>query len=122
MKKILTSLALMGFLIIHPPEIIAQGNARVQISSKNIPDALYGTASYYANKFEGRLTANGWQSGSVSAPSSVFVANLEKSRRKSGASLLQANGNQNRAAALLKISRQALAYQIKELGILVRKE
>jgi len=59
MKKILTSLALMGFLITHPPEIIAQGNARVQISSKNIPDALYGTASYYANKFEGRLTANG---------------------------------------------------------------
>jgi rare lipoprotein A len=59
MKKILTSLALIGFLIIHSPVIIAQGNARVQISSKNIPDALYGTASYYANKFEGRLTANG---------------------------------------------------------------
>ena len=37
-------------------------------------------------------------------------------------SLLQANGNQNRAAAMLKISRQALAYQIKELGILVKKE
>ena len=34
-------------------------------------------------------------------------------------SLAQANGNQNRAAALLKISRQALAYQIHELGILV---
>jgi transcriptional regulator with PAS, ATPase and Fis domain len=34
-------------------------------------------------------------------------------------SLAQANGNQNRAAALLKISRQALAYQIRELGILV---
>jgi len=59
MKKILASLALIGFLIIHPPEIIAQGNARVQLSSKTIPDALYGTASYYANKFEGRLTANG---------------------------------------------------------------
>jgi transcriptional regulator with PAS, ATPase and Fis domain len=37
-------------------------------------------------------------------------------------SLTQANGNQNRAAALLKISRQALAYQIRELGILVKKE
>ena len=37
-------------------------------------------------------------------------------------SLSQANGNQNRAAALLKISRQALAYQIRELGILVKKE
>jgi DNA-binding NtrC family response regulator len=34
-------------------------------------------------------------------------------------SLAQANGNQNRAAAMLKISRQALAYQIRELGILV---
>ncbi len=35
-------------------------------------------------------------------------------------SLAQVLGNQNQAAALLKISRQALAYQIKELGILVR--
>lgn len=35
-------------------------------------------------------------------------------------SLLQANGNQNRAAAALNMSRQALAYQIRELGILVR--
>jgi transcriptional regulator with PAS, ATPase and Fis domain len=34
-------------------------------------------------------------------------------------SLAQANGNQNQAASLLKISRQALAYQIRELGILV---
>ena len=36
-------------------------------------------------------------------------------------SLLEAEGNQNRAAALLNMSRQALAYQIRELGILVRK-
>ncbi|HUP49131.1 MAG TPA: sigma 54-interacting transcriptional regulator [Thermoanaerobaculia bacterium] len=36
-------------------------------------------------------------------------------------SLLEAAGNQNRAAALLNMSRQALAYQIRELGILVRK-
>jgi DNA-binding NtrC family response regulator/tetratricopeptide (TPR) repeat protein len=36
-------------------------------------------------------------------------------------SLLEADGNQNRAAALLNMSRQALAYQIRELGILVRK-
>jgi Transcriptional regulator containing PAS, AAA-type ATPase, and DNA-binding domains len=35
-------------------------------------------------------------------------------------SLAQANGNQNRAAAALNMSRQALAYQIRELGILVR--
>ncbi|HEV7572645.1 MAG TPA: sigma 54-interacting transcriptional regulator [Thermoanaerobaculia bacterium] len=36
-------------------------------------------------------------------------------------SLVQANGNQNRAAASLNMSRQALAYQIRELGILVRQ-
>ncbi|HYH06764.1 MAG TPA: sigma 54-interacting transcriptional regulator [Thermoanaerobaculia bacterium] len=35
-------------------------------------------------------------------------------------SLVQAGGNQNRAAAMLKMSRQALAYQIRELGIMVR--
>jgi DNA-binding NtrC family response regulator len=35
-------------------------------------------------------------------------------------SLVQVNGNQNRAAAMLKMSRQALAYQIRELGIMVR--
>ncbi len=35
-------------------------------------------------------------------------------------SLLDASGNQNRAAASLKMSRQALAYQIRELGILVK--
>ncbi|MGA8809900.1 MAG: sigma 54-interacting transcriptional regulator, partial [Thermoanaerobaculia bacterium] len=35
-------------------------------------------------------------------------------------SLVQASGNQNRAAASLNMSRQALAYQIRELGILVR--
>ncbi|HEV7920116.1 MAG TPA: sigma 54-interacting transcriptional regulator [Thermoanaerobaculia bacterium] len=36
-------------------------------------------------------------------------------------SLDQAMGNQNQAAAMLNISRQALAYQIRELGILVNK-
>jgi transcriptional regulator with PAS, ATPase and Fis domain len=36
-------------------------------------------------------------------------------------SLAQAEGNQNQAAAMLNISRQALAYQIRELGILVNK-
>jgi len=35
-------------------------------------------------------------------------------------SLAATGGNQNRAAALLNMSRQALAYQIRELGILVR--
>jgi DNA-binding NtrC family response regulator/tetratricopeptide (TPR) repeat protein len=36
-------------------------------------------------------------------------------------SLVAAAGNQNRAAALLNMSRQALAYQIRELGIMVKK-
>ncbi len=35
-------------------------------------------------------------------------------------SLAESSGNQNQAAAALKMSRQALAYQIRELGILVR--
>jgi DNA-binding NtrC family response regulator len=35
--------------------------------------------------------------------------------------LSQSNGNQNRAASILKISRQALGYQIRELGILIEK-
>jgi two-component system response regulator AtoC len=35
-------------------------------------------------------------------------------------SLLHTKGNQNRAAAMLRMSRQALAYQIRELGILVK--
>lgn len=56
MKQILTCLIV---LIIYTYESNAQGTQRMQVSSKNIPDALYGTASYYANKFEGRLTANG---------------------------------------------------------------
>jgi rare lipoprotein A len=59
MKRILTFLIFLGFLIFCNYETNAQGSQRVQISSKNIPDALYGTASYYANKFEGRQTANG---------------------------------------------------------------
>ncbi|MFN2239929.1 MAG: sigma 54-interacting transcriptional regulator [Thermoanaerobaculia bacterium] len=36
-------------------------------------------------------------------------------------SLVSAEGNQSRAAAMLGISRQALAYQIRELGIVVRR-
>ena len=56
MKQILICITL---LILYISETSAQGSARVQISSKSLPDALYGTASYYANKFEGRLTANG---------------------------------------------------------------
>src|SRR4029079_18409873 len=59
MKQILICLIFLIFLIFYTRKPSAQGSQRVQISSKNIPDALYGTASYYANKFEGRLTANG---------------------------------------------------------------
>jgi len=36
-------------------------------------------------------------------------------------SLRETSGNQNRAARLLGMSRQALSYQIRELGILVRE-
>ena len=36
-------------------------------------------------------------------------------------SLLEARGNQNKAAAMLKISRQALSYQIRELGVMVSR-
>jgi DNA-binding NtrC family response regulator len=35
--------------------------------------------------------------------------------------LTQCNGNQNRAAGLLRMSRQALGYQIRELGIMTAK-
>ena len=56
MKQILICHTL---LTLHAHETNAQSSQRMQVSSKNIPDALYGTASYYANKFEGRLTANG---------------------------------------------------------------
>ena len=59
MKQIPACLIFLSLLIFHTHETRAQGSLRVQVSSKNIPDALYGTASYYANKFEGRLTANG---------------------------------------------------------------
>ncbi len=59
MKQILICLIFLILLIFHTRKTSAQGSQRVQISAKNIPDVLYGTASYYANKFEGRLTANG---------------------------------------------------------------
>ena len=38
---------------------IAQESQKVQLVSKKIPTVLYGTSSFYANKFEGRETANG---------------------------------------------------------------
>jgi len=37
----------------------AQESQKIQIASKKTPQVLYGTASFYANKFEGRETANG---------------------------------------------------------------
>lgn len=40
-------------------ETIAQDSQKLQIVSKKTPTVLYGTASFYANKFEGRRTANG---------------------------------------------------------------
>jgi len=40
-------------------EMVAQENQKVQVVSIKKPQVLYGTASFYANKFEGRETANG---------------------------------------------------------------
>src|ERR1044071_4125174 len=37
----------------------AQESQKLQFVSKKIPRVLYGTSSFYANKFEGRQTANG---------------------------------------------------------------
>src|SRR4030095_6119032 len=60
------------------------------------------------------------------APSKIIAASYQDAvarfkRDLIERSLLDAKGNQNRAAAMLKISRQALAYQIKELGIMVER-
>ncbi|MFI5185659.1 MAG: septal ring lytic transglycosylase RlpA family protein [Chitinophagales bacterium] len=40
-------------------EMIAQDKQKAEIISTKKPGILYGTASFYANKFEGRETANG---------------------------------------------------------------
>jgi rare lipoprotein A len=53
MKHILVYL---GAFVLFVHETTAQNGAAV---SKKMPDVLYGTASYYADKFEGRPTANG---------------------------------------------------------------
>ena len=58
MKKILTRLTFL-FLSFIFTKLTHKAISGYSYISKNIPDALYGTASYYANKFEGRLTANG---------------------------------------------------------------
>jgi len=55
------------------------------------------------------------------APRSSYSDAVTKFRRDLiERSLTQSGGNQNRAAAMLNMSRQALAYQIRELGILVK--
>jgi two-component system NtrC family response regulator len=54
-------------------------------------------------------------------PAGSYQHSVERFRRELiTRSLAEADGNQNRAAAMLRMSRQALAYQIRELGILVR--
>jgi DNA-binding NtrC family response regulator/tetratricopeptide (TPR) repeat protein len=56
----------------------------------------------------------------VRPPASSYHDALTRFRRELiERSLAQVKGNQNQAATLLKISRQALAYQIRELGIMV---
>ncbi len=53
MKQISTYLIVF---VLFAHEAMAQGGLAV---SKKAPKVLYGTASFYANKFEGRRTANG---------------------------------------------------------------
>jgi rare lipoprotein A len=65
MKKPILSI-LAFFLALHM-DVQAQGNA---VNDSKKPDVLYGTASFYANKFHGRETANGeifYQSGMTAA-------------------------------------------------------
>lgn len=57
-------LAWMGvFLVVHAQEKKStkkeEAKKKADESSKKTPKVMYGTASYYANKFEGRQTANG---------------------------------------------------------------
>jgi peptidoglycan lytic transglycosylase len=54
MKKQIFIHAIAFIFLIH--ESIAQGRLS---PPKDVPKVLYGTASFYANKFEGRQTANG---------------------------------------------------------------
>lgn len=57
--------------------------------------------------------------GTRSRRSSSYQDEVARFRRELiERSLVQANGNQNQAAVSLNMSRQALAYQIRELGIL----
>jgi rare lipoprotein A (peptidoglycan hydrolase) len=51
----LSHLLFLFFILTKPVHRAVSGYRYPQKHS----DALYGTASYYANKFEGRLTANG---------------------------------------------------------------
>lgn len=58
----------------------------------------------------------------VRRPKGTYYEELLRFRRSLiERSLLEAGGNQNRAAKALGMTRQALAYQIRELGILVRQ-
>jgi peptidoglycan lytic transglycosylase len=54
MKKQIFIQAIAFIFLIH--ESIAQGRPPL---SKDVPKVLYGTASFYSSKFEGRQTANG---------------------------------------------------------------
>jgi peptidoglycan lytic transglycosylase len=54
MKKQIFIHAIAFIFLIH--ESIAQGRPPL---SKDVPKVLYGTASFYSSKFEGRQTANG---------------------------------------------------------------
>ncbi|HYC91384.1 MAG TPA: sigma 54-interacting transcriptional regulator [Thermoanaerobaculia bacterium] len=94
------------------------GNVRELQNTIRAAHAMAGEAKEIAvEHLPGRLRAvvpSRTVAGSYQDAVSRFKRDLIES------SLLHARGNQNRAAALLKMSRQALAYQIRELGILVK--
>jgi rare lipoprotein A len=56
MKK---SIIYASVFIFSAHQAVAQANQDIVIVSQKKSNVLYGTASFYADKFEGRLTANG---------------------------------------------------------------
>lgn len=62
MQKIFIYIIIFFFFSTHPvssQQILASAEIPDEIKKSEVPAVLYGTASYYANKFHGRRTANG---------------------------------------------------------------
>ncbi|HXA19967.1 MAG TPA: sigma 54-interacting transcriptional regulator [Thermoanaerobaculia bacterium] len=94
------------------------GNVRELQNTIRAAHALAGEAAAIdVEHLPERMRSAAVRSGGVSSYQDAVTRFRRELIEKS---LLQANGNQNRAAASLNMSRQALAYQIRELGILVK--